>query len=337
MGLRKNLRIVLLFDLSEPIAPEKYSDHWKEADWKTENDVRNALTRLGHQVIPLGLHDSLEPLLQVLQNQKPDLVFNLSEAFRGDRDFEPHIVATLELLGIPVTGSGPMGLKLCKDKGLTKEILGYHRVRIPRFLTVRKGRPMANLKKFPFPAIIKPLRLESSEGISQLSFVENEKDATARVKFIHERLQADAIIEEYIDGRELYVSVLGNEKLTVFPARELFFREVPKDEPKMATFRAKWDEEYRKKWGIQNGFARAQAPSVGEKLEETCKKIYRLLRIRGYGRIDLRVKENGEIYFIEANPNPSIGRSEDFALSAGKAELSYDDLIAKIVSLAMGS
>ncbi|NUM87738.1 MAG: ATP-grasp domain-containing protein [Bdellovibrionales bacterium] len=334
MGLRKSLKIVLLFDLSEPIPQERYADHWKDPDWRTESDVRNALARLGHQVIPLGLHDSLDPLLELLRKDKPDLVFNLSEAFRGDRDFEPHIVAALELLGVPVTGSGPMGLKLCKDKGLTKEILGYHRVRIPRFLTAKRGRPVASLRRFPFPAIIKPLRLESSEGISQLSFVENEKDAAARVKFIHERLGADAIVEEYIDGRELYVSVLGNEKLAVLPAREIFFHEVPKDEPKMATFRAKWDEDYRKKWGIQNGFARALPPSVAERLEETCKKIYRLLRIRGYGRIDLRVKENGEIYFIEANPNPSIGRHEDFALSAGKADLAYDDLIAKIVSLA---
>lgn len=332
----RSLKVLLLFDLSVKISPEDYDDYWKTPDWKTEKDVRNALVKLGHEVVPFGLHNDIEPFLRLVKEQKPDLVFNLSEAFNGNRDFEPHLTALLQLIGVPFTGAGPLGLQLCKDKGLTKVVLGYHRIRTPRFLVLKKSRPLRSLKKFHFPAFIKPLQLESSEGISQFSYVENEKDALARMKFIHERLEADAIIEEFIDGREIYVGLLGNEKLAVFPPRELFFKQVPEDEPKFATYRSKWDKEYRKKWGIDSGWAAPIPETTSRKLNEVCKKIYRLLHIQGYGRIDLRLKENGEIYFIEANPNPSIAKQEDYALSAGKAGLDYDELIAKIVSLAVG-
>lgn len=326
----------MLFDLSVKLSPEEYEDYWKTPDWKTEKDIRNTLTKLGHEVIPLGIHNDIEPLLLAVRAQKPDLVFNMSEAFNGNRDYEPNLAALMQLVEVPFTGAGPLSLQLCKDKGLTKEILGYHRIKTPRFLVVKKSRPLRTLKKFHFPAFIKPLQLESSEGISQLSYVENEKDALARMKFVHERLGVDAIIEEFIDGRELYVSILGNEQLTVFPPRELFFKEVPDDEPKFATYRSKWDQDYRKKWGIDSGWAKEMPESMQKKLSEVCKKIYRLLHIQGYGRIDLRIKENNEIYFIEANPNPSIAKQEDFALSANKSGLEYEELVAKIVSLALG-
>lgn len=332
----RSLKVLLLFDLSVKISPEEYEEYWKTPDWKTEKEVRNALIKLGHEVVPFGLYNDIETFFQLVKEQKPDLVFNLSEAFNGNRDFEPNLTALLQLIGVPFTGAGPMGLQLCKDKGLTKVILGYHRIRTPRFLVLKKSRPLRSLKKFQFPAFIKPLQLESSEGISQFSYVENEKDALARMKFIHERFEVDAIIEEFIDGREIYVGILGNEKLAVFPPRELFFKQVPEDEPKFATYRSKWDNEYRKKWGIDSGWAAAMPEATQRKLSEVCKKIYRLLHIQGYGRIDLRLKENGEIYFIEANPNPSISKQEDYAMSAGKGGLDYEELIAKIVSLAVG-
>lgn len=334
MSQKKSLKVILLFDLSVQLAPEEYQEYWKSPDWKTENDVRKALISLGHEVVPFGIYNDIELFLKLIKEEKPDLIFNLSEAFNGNRDFEPNLAALIQLLGIPFTGADPSGLRLCKDKGLTKEILSYHRVRVPKFVVARKSRPLRSLKKFQFPAFIKPLQLESSEGISQYSYVENEKDALARMKFIHDRLGVDAIIEEYIDGRELYVSIIGNEKLTVFPPRELFFKEVPDDEPKFATFRSKWDEDYRKKWGIDTEWAAAMPEATEKKLVDVCKRIYRLLQIRGYGRIDLRVKENGEIYFIEANPNPSIASHDDYALSANKGGMPFEDLIAKIVALA---
>jgi D-alanine-D-alanine ligase len=331
----KSLRILLLFDLSIKIASEDYKLYWETPDWKTEKDIKNNLKKLGHEVIALGVFNDIEPIILTIQKEKPDLVFNLSEAFSGNRDFEPDMTSLLQLMKVPFTGAGPLGLRLCKDKGLTKIILNYHGILTPQFLVAKKSAPPKTLKDFIFPAFIKPLQLESSEGISQSSYVENEKDALARVKFVHENLGVDAIIEEFISGRELYVSVLGNEKLTVFPPRELFFKEVPDDEPKFATYKSKWDKDYRKKWGIDTGYVKSMPEGLQKNINETCKKIYKLLSIHGYGRIDLRIKENGEIYFIEANPNPSIGKNEDYALSALREGLSYEDLLSKIISLAL--
>ena len=333
----KSLKIILLFDLSVKIAPEDYSDYWQTPDWKIEKDVKNTLIKLGHEVIPYGIHDDIDPFLKLVKEQKPDLVFNMSEAFLGKRDFEPNLTSLMQLVGVPFTGAGPMSLQLCKDKGLTKVILDYHQVKIPKFVVAKKSRSFASsLKNFPFPAFIKPLDLESSEGISQNSFVKNEKEAIARVKFIHERLGADAIIEEFIDGREVYVSILGNENLKVFPPRELFFKQKAEDEPKFATYKSKWDQAYRKKWGIDTAFASEFSEPMQKKLNDVCKKIYRLLGIQGFGRIDLRIKGE-DIYFIEANPNPSIGKKEDYALSAHKGGVDYEDLIAKIVSLSLSA
>lgn len=332
----KALKIILLFDVSTNLEPAQYAQYWETPDWKTEKDVAHALTKLGHEVIPFGIHDDIEPFLKLMRESKPDLVFNMSEAFSGKRDFEPNLTALMQLVGVPFTGAGPMSLQLCKDKGLTKVILGYHQIRTPKFLVAKKSRPVQSLKKFQFPAFIKPLQLESSEGISQGSYVESEKEALSRVKFIHERLGVDAIIEEYIDGRDVYVSILGNEKLSVFPARELFFKQVPDDEPKFATYRSKWDKDYRKKWGIDSGWATEFSDSTQKKLNDVCKKIYRLLQIQGFGRIDLRIKDD-EIYFIEANPNPSIAKKEDYALSASKGGVEYEELIAKIISLSLSA
>lgn len=332
----KSLKIILLFDLSMNLPKEEYADYWNTPDWKAEKDVRNTLQRLGHEVIPYGIFNDIESFLKLVKEEKPDLVFNMSEAFSGKRDFEPNLTALMQMVGVPFTGAGPKTLQLCKDKGLTKIILDYHKIKTPKFMVANKGRALPSLKKFQFPAFIKPLELESSEGISQGSYVENEKEAIARVKFIHDKLNADAIIEEYIHGREVYVSILGNEKLYVFPPRELFFKQIPENEPKFATFRSKWDNDYRKKWGIDSDWAADLPEATQKKLVDICKRIYRLLNIQGFGRIDLRIKDN-EIYFIEANPNPSIAKKEDYALSANKGGVEYDELISKIVSLSLSA
>ena len=181
---------------------------------------------------------------------------------------------------------------------------------------------------------MKPLRLEASEGISQHSLATNEKDALERVHYIHEKLETDAIIEEFIDGRELYVGILGNDRLTTLPPRELFFKEVPEGEPKFATYRAKWNDHYREKWGIDTGPSKKIPEDLEERILETCKTAYRALEIRGYGRVDLRVKPSGEIFVVEVNPNPSISKDDDFILAAAKIGLDYEAVIAKILSLA---
>jgi D-alanine-D-alanine ligase len=206
---------------------------------------------------------------------------------------------------------------------------------VPEFVTIARGQRGTRPKRLKFPLVVKPLKEEASYGISQASFVENDEQFRERIAFIHEKYNSDAIAEEYIEGRELYVSIMGNVRLTVFPIRELVFREVPPNEPKIATYNAKWDEEYRKRWGLENQFAEDLDPALVAKITETCKDIYRLLTIDGYARIDLRLTPENKLYFIEANPNPILADDEDFALAAGKAGLAYPQLIERIVRQGM--
>ena len=233
--------------------------------------------------------------------------------------------------GVPFTGCGSTGLTLCKHKGISKKILSYHRIHVPQFTVIPRGKRCARPKRLQFPILVKPLKEEASYGISQASFVETDEQFKERVQFIHTSHDCDVIAEEYIAGRELYVSILGNHKLEAFPIRELVFKEVPPDEPKIATYRAKWDEEYRKRWGLQNQFAEGLDPALERDIVQTCKRIYRLLTIDGYARVDLRVTPANEIYFIEANPNPILAADEDFAQSALKAGLAYPQLLERII------
>jgi D-alanine-D-alanine ligase len=232
------------------------------------------------------------------------------------------------------TGARPEGLMLCKDKALAKKLLAYHRVRVPHFVISPQQRPLKRLRRFIYPAFVKPVGEESSDGISKASFAKSEEEALERARFVHEKFKCDALIEEYIEGRELYLSVMGNRKLNVFPPREIFFNEVPADEPKFATFKAKWDDAYRKKWGIHNGAASELPAGLEEKLARLARKVYRVLKIRGLGRIDVRLTAAGEIAIIEANPNPSLAREDDFAQAASAAGLEYDVLIQKILDTA---
>ena len=225
---------------------------------------------------------------------------------------------------VKYTGARPDGLMLCKDKALAKKVLAYHRVRVPHFVISTEQRPLKHLRRFVYPAFVKPVGEESSDGIAKASFAKSEEEALERARFIHEKFHCDALIEEYIDGRELYLSVMGNRKLTVLPPREIFFHEVPEDTPKFATFKAKWDDTYRKKWGIQNGPATELPAGVEEKLARLARKVYRVLKIRGFGRVDVRLTPAGEVVVIEANPNPSLACEDDFAQSAATAGMPYD-------------
>jgi D-alanine-D-alanine ligase len=172
-------------------------------------------------------------------------------------------------------------------------------------------------------------------GISLDSFVDSDEAFEERIRFIHERLNQEALAEEYIEGRELYVSILGTDRLRVFPYREVIFAEVPEGQPKFSTFKAKWDDAYRKRWGIQNVFAEPLPNGTGQRIAKICRAVYRALRIRGYGRIDLRVTPEGEIVILEANPNPNLERKDEFAQSAMKVGLSYPRMIQRILTLAL--
>src|SRR5262249_50368587 len=201
-------------------------------------------------------------------------------------------------------------------------------------LVSHRQQPLRRLRRFVYPAFVKPAGEESSDGISQASFARDEAEALERVRFLHDKLHCDALIEEYIEGRELYAAVLGGRQLTVFPAREIFFEQVPEDAPKFATFKAKWDDAYRKKWGIKNAAAGPLPEGVDKKLAYLARKVYRLLKIRGPGRLDVRLTPAGELVVLDANPNPSLAQEDDFAQAALAAGIEYDVLIQRILDAA---
>jgi D-alanine-D-alanine ligase len=330
--MAKKYKILVLFDSIEPTTIDQdLSEKLKTTDWKTQANVLAALAELGHTVEYLAIFDDLNLLRQKCEQFAPDLIFNLADQFKNNRSFDQNIASFLELHDIPFTGCGSSGLLLCKHKGISKKILGYHRIHVPEFTVIPRGRRIARPKHLRFPILVKPLKEEASLGISQASFVSTDEQFKDRVQFIHEKFNNDVIAEEYIEGRELYVGVLGNHRLDVYPIRELVFKEVPPDEPKIATYKAKWDEEYRKRWGLQNQFAEGLDPAVERNIKQTCKRIYHLLTIDGYARMDLRLTAANEIYFIEANPNPILAADEDFAQSAQRAGLAYPQLIERIM------
>ncbi len=336
--MKGKLKVLALFDAIAPtLLDQDLSAELQTDDWKTEANVLQALGRLGHDVEHLALFDDLDFLRQKLQRFEPDLIFNLADQFKNNRGFDQNIVSFLAMHGVPFTGCGATGLTLCKHKGISKKILSYHRIRVPEFVTIARGKRIGRPKRLQFPILVKPLKEEASLGISQASFVESDDQFRERVQFIHEKYDNDVIAEEYIGGRELYVSILGNHRLQVFPIRELVFPQVPPDEPKIATYKAKWDGEYRKRWGLQNQFAQGLEPALQSRIEQTCKRIYHLLTIDGYARLDLRLTPNNDIYFIEANPNPILAEDEDFAQSALKAGLDYPQLIDRIVRLGLNT
>ena len=331
------MKVLVLFDLARaPAAGETFSPEilQKEEDKQTEADVLACLQRLGHEVETLAVFSDVACIIDKLKTFAPDVVFNLTESFHSNRAHEPNIPALLELMKVRYTGARPDGLILCKDKALAKKVLAYHRVRVPHFVISTESRPLKRLRRFVFPAFVKPVSEESSDGISRASFAKSEEEALERARFIQEKFHCDALIEEYIEGRELYLSVMGNRKLAVFPPREIFFDQVPDAEPKFATYKAKWNDAYRKKWGIQNGPARELPAGMEEKLARLARKVYRVLKIQGFGRIDVRLTNGAEIVTIEANPNPSLAREDDFAQAAAAAGIDYDTLIQKILDSA---
>lgn len=330
------MKVLLLFDSPVPApAGGDYSKLLLEPGWESERHVFRTLQSLGHQVRCVGLYRGVDALLYEVNQSRPDVVFNLCEALDGDRALEPHIASLLELLKVRYTGADAHTLKLCKDKGLTKKILTFHGIRVPHFVVSQVHYPLKNLLGWNFesPAIVKPLSLDGSEGISSASVVRSKEQAMERIRYIHRHYGVDAILEEFIEGRELYVGLLGTQELTVFPSREIFFSHKPKS-GNVATFRAKWDDDYRSRWGIRNGKARKIDANLQENILRTCRAAYKLFQMKGYGRIDLRVTPSGEVVFLEANPNPSIAKDEDFAMSAQSGGLKYDELISKILTLA---
>jgi len=330
-------RVLMVFDLPYAVKPDHdFVAEFSDPDGSyTENDVWHALQECGYEVHRLSLFDDIRPLLDAVRDLKPDVIFNLCETYNNATHWDKNIVATMELLGVPVTGASSNAVFLCNDKGLCKKILRFHRVRVARFHTFYRGHKVWLPKALKLPCIIKPLTEEASRGISQASIVDDESAFLARIKMIHERMNLDVIAEEYIDGRELYVSVIGDRALRILPAREMTFGQMAEDEPRIATYKAKWDDKYRKRWGIRNHDAKALDPELQKSIDDVCKRAYRALNIRSYARFDLRVTAAGNVYVIEPNANPCIAKDDELAQSALKAGISYTSLIRKVVNQAL--
>jgi D-alanine-D-alanine ligase len=220
---------------------------------------------------------------------------------------------------------------LARDKALSKTILHYHRIPVPDFAVVHVGRKVRPYKKLGFPVIVKSLTQEGSTGISQASVVDDESKLGERVRFIHDSIGTDAILERYIEGRELYVGIIGNARLTVFPIWELHFTKRGDEVHNIATERVKWSAKYQRKYGIQTREAKLP-DDVASRIQYLCRRVYRSLDLSGYARIDLRMDERGKVYVIEANPNPQLGYGEDFAESAERMGISYEQLLQRIIS-----
>lgn len=331
--MAKKINITVLVDEVEiPVDDPDFLANPEEPS--TEYHVIGALRHFGHNVSVLGATKDIAVMLAGFENQKPDMVFNLTEHLEGDRRFDKNIAALLEMLEIPFTGAGSTGLLLSRDKILCKQLLGLHRIRVPRFMFFPLNKAIRLPKTLHFPLVVKPAFEDSSEGISNASIVENGESLKERVRFVHERWEQAVIAEEYIEGMELYVGILGNKRLCVLPIRECQFDSEGNEGPCLATYRVKWNAEYRKKWNIKFGFARLEAPLV-KNIERVCKKVYKVLQLRDYGRIDLRLTSDGKIYILEANSNPDLAYGEEVAEAAEVLGISYENFIKRILNTAL--
>ena len=304
--------------------------------FKTEYDVVTTLRFLGHEVLNLGVSDELAPIRRAIRDFRPHLAFNLLEAFHGQGAYDQHVVSYLELMHMPYSGCNPRGLTLARDKALSKKILAYHRIRVPDFAVFPRGRRARRPKRLEFPLFVKSLVEDASHGIAQASLITSDEKLAERVEFVHHKIHTDAIAERFIEGRELFVPVLGNVRLQLLPVWELHIENLPPDAPLINTERAKFDLEYQERLGISHGPARNLPEGIEKRIGKISKRIFRALGLSGYARMDFRLDPEGELYFLEANPNPEIAEDEEFACSAAKAGIPYEKLIQRIVTLGLG-
>jgi D-alanine-D-alanine ligase len=233
----------------------------------------------------------------------------------------------------PYTGCNPRGMLLSRDKVLSKQLLSYHRVPTPQFMVFARGKKPRIPKKLRFPLFVKSSTEDASLGIAHASVVADQKQLAERIAFIHEQTHSDALVEEYIEGRELYVGVLGNDRLKVLPVWEMTFGSLPENLPAIATRKVKWDRSYQKRYGITTAAAENLPDGTVARLEQLSKRIFRALHLTGYARMDFRLQADGELFVLEANANPNISAAEDFSQSALTAGMSYDDLLHRIMQL----
>ena len=338
----EKFKVAVLYDVweeTEPAPeppPEKKPVRGKRRTKKREKadreEIFEALGKLGHEPFYQVL-DGAEKTLVALARLDADLVFNLTESYAGDDTMDMNIAAYLELLDCRYTGAGPHALYLAQDKALAKKIFAFHGIKTPYFATSYRGK-LDHSHDISFPLIVKPTSEDGSIGIDTGSVVESIKELMERIHYIQEEFNSPALIEEYIEGREIYAAIIGNESPEVLPMVELDLSKLPKGTPKIAGKEVKWDKETEAYKVTKSAPAEDLEESTIKRLSETALSVYQALKLRDYGRVDMRLTKKGEVFVIEANPNPWLASTAEFAMAAKKAGRSYTDLIREIVDLA---
>lgn len=297
-----------------------------------------ALRSHDHDVETMSVDASVEPVVSALRAAEPDLVFNMAESFGGKSALESNVAALLNLLDLRYTGSSPSGLMLAGDKSLTKKVLTFHSIQTPQFATVYRG-AVDWAGDISFPVIVKPPQEDASLGVSSKSVVHDIRQLLERIGEMQTEFNGPALVEQFIEGREYYVAVLGNVNVKPLPVIELDFTGFPADRPKIASWEAKWGEEGEGGGAEFAGTKSVFPTDLDEELSDRMQKIaveaFHALRLRDYARIDLRVTEAGEIYVIEVNPNCYLERESEFSRAAKQDGLEYEELIARIAELAL--
>jgi D-alanine-D-alanine ligase len=332
----KPMRVLVL--VHETLVPPDDASGYTEQqydEWRTEYDVVTALRSLGHEVRVLGMGDSLAELRDAIGDWRPDIAFNLLEEFQGIVTYDQYIVAFLELMRLPYTGSNPRGMMISRDKALSKQILSYHRVPTAKFALLPRGRRYREPRRLRYPLFVKSATEDASLGISRASIVHDAQKLRERVQFVHDQTLSDALVEEYVEGRELYIGVLGNDRLTTLPVWELDFGTSSGGMAGIATRKVKWDRKYQGKHGILVGPAGNLPEGLERRLAQLARRIFAALSLSGYARIDLRMRPDGSVAVLEANCNPNLARVEDLATSALAAGLEYHALLERIMRLGL--
>jgi D-alanine-D-alanine ligase len=322
---------------AERMPPDSLDGHDESEfrEWKLEYDVKAALERLHHEVRIVPVEDDLKPVRDALKDFRPHICFNLLMQLHDSGLYESAIVSWLEISKQPYTGCNPRGLLVASDKALSKKVLTYHRVRVPGFLTVANGRGIKALPKgLAFPLFVKSASEHASQGIAQASIVRDLDQLRERVEFVHRNVGTAALCESYVEGRELTIAVLGNGRLETGPVWEVFMEKLPESAPNILTSRLKWNSAYQKKIGLRTGPADLPSAKLSE-IDKLARRIYRVLGLSGYARIDMRVDAEGHVWILEANPNPDLSHGEDFAEGFAKKGYGYEELVQKILSLGL--
>ncbi|MEN9705567.1 MAG: hypothetical protein RLZZ393_1446 [Pseudomonadota bacterium] len=335
MTRRRRKVLVLLHPSLQP--PDSLEGHDPKAvvEWRAEYDIITTLRAAGHDVRVLGVLDSLEALREQVVGWEPDIAFNLLEEFDGIVAHDQHVVGYLEMLRQPYTGCNPRGLLLSRDKALSKQVLAFHGIPTPAFAVFADGRVPRVPGHLRFPLFVKSTTDDASLGIAQSSIVEDEAALRSRVAFVHRRNRAPVLVEEFIEGRECYVGIFGNERLTSLPAWELDFGSMPAHLATIATRKVKWDYDYRQRHGIGSRAAADLPDGTEGRLDAIARRVYRALGLSGFARMDFRVRPDGAVFVLEANANPHLAAHEDFARSAAAAGIGYPALIERLLSLGL--